>query len=198
MKILKALILFSVIGILSGCSLFITTAENQFSRKVVIIPKQAPITNISKIEIAFKGLDLPQEEKTENFDALNNLLIAKLKEAKLYQVNGDMNGDTIKILIKRVNENLMSNDLQAFVIVLNPKGESVTSGVYIERGDGYHGADYYREEFVNSLVKYLKDGPVVKQKPAQAPAEEASSSQSSSSQQPESNANTAQSTSAGL
>ena len=171
MKTIKAIILFSVIGILSGCSLFISTAENQYSRKVVIIPKQAPITNISKIEIHTKGLDTPEEDRKENIAALNSTLIAKLKEANMYQVNGDMDGDTIRILVKRVNDNLMSKDLQAFVIVLNPKGESVTSGVYIERGNGYHGAEYYIEEFSNSLVKYLKDGPVI-EKPAQTQAPE--------------------------
>jgi hypothetical protein len=180
MKYIKAIILFSVIGILSGCSLFITTAENQYSRKVVIIPKQEPITNISKVEIHFKGLNLTPEQEKENFSALNDLLIAKLKEAKLYQVNGDMNGDVIRILVKKVDENLMSNDLQAFVIILNAKGESVASGVYIERGDGYHGADYYREEFVTGLVKYIKEAPVVEQKPSQEPAPTANSEDATS------------------
>jgi hypothetical protein len=138
-----------------GVQTAVGTAQGSDVITVVVTPKKHKITSINKIKIDLKKLKLDQKEDKEQYAQLNELLIASLKKNNLYEPDNS-NGDTMEISISRVSDNINDTSVQAFVEVFDAKGDVIFSGVFMEIGKGLRQIDYVREQFVISVIKYLK------------------------------------------
>ncbi|WP_119344883.1 hypothetical protein [Facilibium subflavum] len=161
-KIMKySSILLLMVFFLSSCTLFVNTAQSQKSRVVPIVPKSQAIYNITQIDFNFTALDLSKDEEKAQQGSLNTMLVHKLQAVGLYQ-NTQSPAVQIKVIMKKVNDNFSDKSIEAFVVVMNDKGQTIASAVFVERGEGLRKLKYFKEKFVDQLVEYIQS-PVAAQ-----------------------------------
>ncbi len=148
-------LLTSVLILLSGCTLLVNTAQSEKSRVVPVMPKTQTIHNVSQIQFDFSALKLSSEDQKTQQDSLYTMLVEKLKAAHLYQ-NDKTPAITVKIIVKRVNDNFSDKAMEAFVILQNNQGQTISSAVFVERGEGLRRLSYFKAQFIDQLVKYIQ------------------------------------------
>ena len=141
----------------SSCSLIVNTVEGSESRHVAVIPKKHAVANVSKVTTDLSDLPISPAKRTKQKHTLHKGIINQLKEADLYQ-NGKKPADTIRIIVKRINDDIDDRRVQAYVQIFGPDDtkQPRASAVFVETGKGLRRISYVRKAFIQEMIDYLK------------------------------------------